>query len=44
MMSLHLEYFYDNEAEQFIFYRIPKALFPTSVTNLSLTTQRCSTA
>lgn len=27
MMSLHLEYFYDNEAEQFIFYRIPKALF-----------------
>lgn len=26
-MSLHLEYFYGNEAEQFSFYRIPKALF-----------------
>ena len=26
-MSLHLDYFYGNQAEQFSFYRIPKALF-----------------
>ena len=27
MKSLELNYFYDNEAEQFNFYRIPKVLF-----------------
>ena len=26
-MSLDLEYFYGNEAEQYSFYRIPKTLF-----------------